>query len=155
MIAIIVAMTPNRVIGNNGVIPWKISGEQKQFKELTTGKTVVFGRKAFEEIGRPLPNRNTILVSSQLKIETDSCSTISNLETFLENTTDDIYIAGGAGIYKTALPYTDVMYLTIVSVDVEGDVLFPEINPDDWNWEKQEETEMFTRYKATRKENKK
>lgn len=152
MIAIIVAMTPNRVIGNKGVIPWKISGEQKQFKDLTTGQTVVFGRKAFEEIGKPLPNRKTILVSSQLKIETDNCSTISNLETFLENTTDDIYIAGGAGIYKTALPYTDVMYLTIVNVDIEGDVLFPEINPDEWYWEKQEETEMFTRYKATRKD---
>ncbi len=152
MIAIIVAMTPNRVIGNKGVIPWKISGEQKQFKDLTTGQTVVFGRKAFEEIGKPLPNRKTILVSSQLKIETDNCSTISNLETFLEKTTDDIYIAGGAGIYKAALPYTDVMYLTIVNVDVDGDVLFPEINPDEWYWEKQEETEMFTRYKATRKD---
>jgi dihydrofolate reductase/dihydrofolate reductase (trimethoprim resistance protein) len=111
MIAIIVAMTKDRVIGKDGIIPWKIKGEQKQFKELTTGKTVVFGRKAFEEIGRPLPNRKTVLVSSTLKIESETCITISNLEEYLINTKKDIYIAGGAGIYKAALPYTDVIFI--------------------------------------------
>lgn len=150
MIAIIVAMTKDRVIGKNGVIPWKISGEQQQFRKLTTGNTIVMGRKAFEEIGKPLPNRNTVLVSSKLKIETELCTTISDLDEFLKNTTKDLYIAGGAGIYKAALPYADVIYLTIVNVDTDGDVFFPEINMDDWNTEIIEVAESFTRYKLTR-----
>lgn len=152
MIAIIVAMTPNRVIGKNGQIPWKISGEQKQFKELTTGQTVVWGRKAFDEIGKPLPNRKTILVSSTKKIETENCTTISNLEDLLKNNTGDLYIAGGAGIYKTALPYTDIIYLTIVNIKTDGDVYFPEIYMNEWNCEILETSEMFTRYKLTRKQ---
>ena len=151
MIAIIVAMTQDRVIGKNGEIPWKIKGEQKQFKELTTGKTVVFGRKAFDEIGKPLPNRKTILVSSTKKVESENCTTISNLEEFLKNNNEELYIAGGAGIYKVALPYTDVIYLTIVNVNTDGDVYFPEFNKDDWNWSILEEAEMFTRYKLTHK----
>jgi dihydrofolate reductase len=151
MIAIIVAMTTDNVIGANGKIPWKIAGEQKQFRELTTGKLVVFGRKAFEEIGKPLPNRRTILVSSQLKIETEDCTTISNLENFLENVKEDVYIAGGAGIYKAALPYVDIIYLTIVNITVAGDVFFPELDCHEWHCETIEKTEMFTRYKLTRK----
>ena len=70
MISLIVAVAKNNVIGNNGVIPWKIRGEQKRFKELTTGKTIIIGRKAFEEIGKPLPNRKTILISNTQKIKT-------------------------------------------------------------------------------------
>ena len=151
MISIIVAMTKDHVIGKNGEIPWKIKGEQKQFKELTTGKTVVFGRKAFDEIGKPLPNRKTILVSSTKKVETENCTTISNLEEYLKNNTDELYIAGGTGVYKTALPYTDIIYLTIVNIETDGDVYFPEFNKNDWNWEKIEETELFTRYKLIRK----
>jgi dihydrofolate reductase len=151
MIAIIVAMTPNRVIGKNGQIPWKIPGEQKQFKELTTGQTVVFGRKAFDEIGKPLPNRKTILVSSTKKVKTENCTTILNLEDFLKNNTEDIYIAGGAGIYQAALPYTDVIYLTIVNVDADGDVYFPEIHIQEWECAVIETAEMFTRYKLIRR----
>jgi len=64
MISLIVAVAKNNVIGNNGIIPWKIKGEQKRFKELTTGKTIIMGRKAFEEIGKQLPNRKTILISN-------------------------------------------------------------------------------------------
>ena len=150
MIAMIVAMTKNRIIGKNGQIPWKIKGEQKQFKELTTGQTVVFGRKAFEEIGKPLPNRKTILVSSKMKLEAENCTTISNLDEYLKQVKEDLYIAGGAGVYKTALPYTDVIYLTIVNVETDGDVYFPEINKDDWNWAVLETTDMFTRYKLTK-----
>ena len=149
MIAIIVAMTKDRVIGKDGIIPWKIKGEQKQFKELTTGQTVVFGRKAFEEIGRPLPNRKTVLVSSTLKIESENCKTISNLDEYLMNINEDIYIAGGAGIYNAALPYTDIIYLTIVNVETDGNVYFPELD-EDWIWEIVEKQEMFTRYRLTR-----
>lgn len=152
MVAIIVAMTPENVIGKNGEIPWKIKGEQKQFKELTTGKTVVFGRKAFEEIGKPLPNRKTILVSSKIKIETENCTTISDFDEYLKNNTEDLYIAGGAGIYKTALPYTDIIYLTIVNINTDGDTFFPKINEEDWVWEVIETADLFVRYKLTKRQ---
>ncbi len=152
MIAIIVAMTPNHVIGKNGEIPWKIKGEQKQFKELTTGNTVVFGRKAFEEIGKPLPNRKTILVSSTIQVETENCTTISDFEEYLRNNIDDLYIAGGAGIYKAALPYADIIYLTIVNVETDGDTYFPNFNKDEWVWEVIETTDLFVRYKLTKKQ---
>ena len=150
MIAIIVAMTKDGVIGNNGQIPWYIPGEQKQFRDLTIGHKVVFGRKAFEEIGHPLPNRKTILVSSTRKIETDNCTTISDLDKYLKNNTADLYIAGGAGIYKAALPYADVIYLTIVNVETDGDVYFPPFNHKEWTWDFLEATSMFTRYKLTK-----
>jgi dihydrofolate reductase len=73
MISIIVAMSKNQVIGNQGVIPWRIKGEQKRFKELTTGNTVIMGKRSFDEIGRPLPNRNTIVVSSTANYEYENC----------------------------------------------------------------------------------
>lgn len=69
MIALIVAYARNRVIGNKGCIPWKIKGEQRKFKELTTGNVVIMGRRTYEEIGRPLPNRKTIVVSSTMKFD--------------------------------------------------------------------------------------
>lgn len=150
MIAIIVAMTPNGVIGKDGKIPWVIPGEQKQFKALTTGNTVVFGRKAFEEIGHPLPNRQTILVSSTKKVETENCTTISDLNDLLKNNTKDLYIAGGAGIYQAALSYADIIYLTIVNIEADGDVYFPQFKHNEWHWEIVETTSMFTRYKLTK-----
>lgn len=79
MISLIVAVTKNNVIGNNGIIPWKIKGEQKRFKELTIGKTIIIGRKSFEEIGKPLPNRKTILISNTQRIESEICTTVNSL----------------------------------------------------------------------------
>ena len=69
MVSIIVAITKNRVIGNEGKIPWRIKGEQKRFRELTTGNVLIMGRKSYEEIGHPLPNRKTILISNTIKVE--------------------------------------------------------------------------------------
>ena len=126
MVALIVAYSKNRVIGNNGCIPWKIKGEQKRFKELTTGNTVIMGRKSYEEIGKPLPNRTTIVVSKTKKIESESCYTVRSLQEALEKAAgSDIYISGGAGIYKEALPLVDKMYVTEVELEVEGDTIFP------------------------------
>ena len=134
MIGLIVARSKNNVIGKNGEIPWKIKGEQKQFKELTTGKTVVFGRKAFDEIGKPLPNRKTILVSSTKKIETENCTTISNLEEYLKNNTEDLYIAGGYRLFEEVIPFVDKMYITEVDIVVEeGDVFFPEFDKNEFD----------------------
>ena len=113
MIGLIVARSKNNVIGKNGQIPWRIKGEQKQFKELTTGNVVVMGRKSYEEIGHPLPNRKTIVVSRTKKYEGENLATASSVEEAIKMAGDEkVYISGGYGLYKEAIPYVDVMYIT-------------------------------------------
>ena len=127
MIGLIVARSKNNVIGRNGEIPWKIKGEQKFFKELTIGNIVVMGRKSYEEIGHPLPNRQNIIVSKTMKYEGENLITVSSLaEALALSDNSNIYIAGGYGVYKEAIPFVDVMYITEVDMNIEdGDVFFP------------------------------
>lgn len=126
MIALIVAFAKNQVIGNKGCIPWKIKGEQKRFKELTTGNVVVMGRRSYEEIGKPLPNRTTIVVSRTKKFEGENCYTVSSLREALELANDrDVYISGGARLYEEALPIVEKMYITEIDCEIEGDTYFP------------------------------
>jgi dihydrofolate reductase (trimethoprim resistance protein) len=134
MVSLIVAISKNNVIGNNGIMPWKIKGEQKRFKELTTGKTIIVGRKSFQEIGKPLPNRKTIIISTTENIVADNCTTVKSLlEAFnLAKDEEEIFIAGGGQVYKEALPYADKIYITIIDKIVEGNVYFPEINKEDF-----------------------
>ena len=135
MIGLIVARSKNNVIGRNGQIPWRIKGEQKQFKELTTGNVVVMGRRSYEEIGKPLPNRKNIVVSSTKKFEGENLVTVSSLKEALEEAGDrDVFISGGYGLFREALPLVDVMYVTEVDVVVEdGDVFFPEFDPAEFD----------------------
>ncbi len=134
MISIIVAVAKNNVIGNKGTMPWKIKGEQRRFKELTTGHTIIVGRKTFEAEGKPLPNRKTIVVSKAKNIECENCVTVKSLNEALELAKDEkeIFIAGGGEIYRQVLPMTDRIYLTIIDKVIEGDVYFPEINEDEF-----------------------
>ena len=135
MIGLIVARSKNNVIGRNGEIPWKIKGEQKFFKELTTGNIVVMGRKSYEEIGHPLPNRQNIIVSKTMKYEGENLITVSSLaEALALADNSNIYIAGGYGLYKEAIPFVDVMYITEVDMNIEdGDVFFPEFDVNDFD----------------------
>ena len=137
MISLIVARSKNNVIGKDGNIPWKIKGEQKQFKELTTNNIVIMGRKSYEEIGHPLPNRFNIVVSSTVNYEAENLITVKTLKEALEYTNGkDIYVAGGYGIFKEAIPYVDKMYITEVDMEVEnGDVFFPEFNEEEFDIE--------------------
>ena len=130
MIGLIVARSKNNVIGKNGEIPWKIKGEQKQLRELTTGNVVIMGRKSYEEIGHPLPNRRNIIVSGTKKFEGENLETVSSLQEAITAAGDaDIYVAGGYGLFKEALPFVDKMYITEVDMIVEnGDVFFPEFD---------------------------
>lgn len=103
MVGLIVARSTNNVIGKNGQIPWKIKGEQRQFKELTTGNIVVMGRKSYEEIGHPLPNRKTIVVSKSKRFEAENLTTVSSIKEAIKMAgNQDIYIAGGYCLYKEA-----------------------------------------------------
>ncbi|MGN0352054.1 MAG: dihydrofolate reductase [Roseburia sp.] len=135
MVGLIVARSKNNVIGKNGEIPWKIKGEQKQFRELTTGNVVVMGRKSYEEIGHPLPNRKTIVVSRSKKYTGDNLVTASSLQEAIEVAGDEkIYIAGGYGLYKESISLVDKMYITEVDLMIDdGDVFFPEFNVNDFD----------------------
>jgi dihydrofolate reductase len=156
MIGLIVARSQNNVIGKNGQIPWRIKGEQKQFKELTTGNVVVMGRKSYEEIGHPLPNRKTIVVSRTKQYEGENLATASSVKEAIEMAGDqNVYISGGYGLYKEAIPFVDVMYITEVQTVVEdGDVFFPEFDENDFEKEEGEtggEEIKFIRTTYTRK----
>ncbi|MCR4899900.1 MAG: dihydrofolate reductase [Treponema sp.] len=134
MIGLIAARSKNNVIGKNGHIPWKIQGEQKQFKELTTGNVVIMGRKSYEEIGHPLPDRTTIVVSKTCNFTGENLKTARSVKAALElakteHPDQDIYFAGGYNIYKEALPYVEIMYITEVELTVpDGDTFFPEFD---------------------------
>ena len=119
MIALIVALAKNHVIGNNGYIPWKIKGEQKRFKDLTTGNVVIMGRRSFEEIGRPLPNRIIIVVSSTKEYTGENCFTVRSLQEAIELAGNkDVFISGGARLYEEALPMVEKMYITEIDKKV-------------------------------------
>lgn len=136
MIGLIVAYAQNNVIGNNGIIPWKIPGEQKRFKELTTGNVVIMGLRSFEEIGNPLPNRLTIVITRTKNFDSENCITASSLPEALRIAGDrDIYISGGALLYKEALPLVDKLYITEINLEIQGDTFFPDFNKQDFTKE--------------------
>jgi dihydrofolate reductase len=130
MVKIIVAMSKNRVIGNNNELIWKLSSDLKRFKELTTGHPVVMGRKTYESIGRPLPNRRNIIITRNSEYEVEGCEVVSSLEEALLLTNNDCFIIGGGEIYKQSLELADKIYLTLVHKDFEGDTQFPELSKE-------------------------
>ena len=135
MIGLIVARSKNNVIGKNGQIPWKIKGEQKQFRELTTGNAVIMGRKSYEEIGRPLPNRMNIVVSRSANFTGENLVTVSSLQEAIEAAGDvDVYVAGGYGLFLEAISMVDKMYITEIDIEIEdGDVFFPEFDKSNFD----------------------
>lgn len=136
MIALIVAYSKNRVIGNKGCIPWKIKGEQQRFKELTTGNIVIMGRRSYEEIGYPLPNRDIIVISNTRSFEAENCTTAASLAQALEIAgSRDVYISGGAGLYEEAISIVDKMYITEIDDVIEGDTCFPDFNEEEFTKE--------------------
>jgi dihydrofolate reductase len=124
----IAAMSLNRVIGNGNQLPWRLPEDFKWFKQMTTGQIIVMGRKTFESIGRPLPNRTTIVLSRSRK-EIPGVQTAPDLATVSQSFADpdarQIFICGGAQVYEQALPMCTDLYLTLVNRVVEGDAFFP------------------------------
>lgn len=130
VIEMVAAQSENGVIGNNLEIPWRVAGEQKLFKEITMGGTLVMGRKTFESIGRPLPGRNTIIVSRS-GFSAAGCATATSLEEAIKQSgayQAPVYIVGGGEIYRQALPLADGIHLTTIHTVAEGNVTFPEFN---------------------------
>ena len=124
----IAAMSENRVIGNGNKIPWHLPEDFKWFKKMTTGQIIVMGRKTFESIGKPLPNRTTIVLS-RTNFQYPGVQTISHLNEIERVISDvagrQVFICGGAQIYEQTLPLCSDLFLTFVKRTVEGDALFP------------------------------
>lgn len=122
----IAAMAENRVIGNAGAIPWHLADDFKWFKKTTMGHTLLMGRKTFESIGRPLPGRQTVILSRSdySAPETITIQDSGSIESVAEHS--HIWVAGGAEIYKLMLPRCKDLYLTRVHLKPEGDTFFPE-----------------------------
>jgi dihydrofolate reductase len=128
MIAI-AAMTPSRVIGRGSQIPWRIPGEQKRFKEVTMGHPILMGSRTFESIGRPLPGRQNLVVSRTRSWP--GVEIIRDLSQFdPEGYSAEVYVIGGAEIYRQLLDRCRELLITRLKTDYEGDVYFPEFEPE-------------------------
>ncbi|WP_054740018.1 dihydrofolate reductase [Cellulosilyticum ruminicola] len=127
MINIIVATSKNNQIGINNQLPWHISEDLKYFRTITSGKTVLMGRKTFESIGRPLPNRKNIVLTRDSNFAPEGVSVVHSLDEALEicKTEEEIFIIGGGEIYSLFLPYADYLYITLVDKVINGDTDFP------------------------------
>ena len=131
---IIAAMDRNLVIGNNGSIPWRLSGDMKHFKNTTSGCPIIMGRKTWDTIGRPLPDRRNIVITRNEDFVADGVEVVHNFVDAVELVKNEecSYVIGGAEIYKLAFEYADEMILTHVDAEVDGDVKFPPFSIGKW-----------------------
>jgi len=133
MNAIVVAIAKNNVIGSNNTLPWYLPADLKRFKAITSGHTVVMGRKTFDSIvariGKPLPDRQSIVITRQTDFAYPGVTTLNNIADLAD---DNNYILGGAEIYFLLLPKTDRLYITEVDAEIDGDVYFPKIEMSQW-----------------------
>lgn len=135
MINIVVAKASNNVIGAKNDLIWHLPNDLKHFKSITSGHPIIMGRKTFESLGRPLPNRTNIVVTRDQNWNTEGIEIASSLPKAIEvakKIDDDIYILGGGNIYKQAMEFTDVLYITEVHHEFDGETYFPEIDLDEW-----------------------
>ena len=140
MIKIIVAISKNRVIGDSNKLIWHLPADLKRFKEVTGGHPIVMGRKTYQSIGRPLPNRRNIIITRDENYEVDGCEVVNSIEEALLLTNSDCFIIGGGEIYKQTLHIATQIYLTQVDEEFDGDTTFPEL-PTHWYVSKKEDFE--------------
>ncbi|MDQ3098519.1 MAG: dihydrofolate reductase [bacterium] len=130
IISAIAAIDENRGIAKNGKIPWRISDDMKHFKEITTGHVVIMGRKTYQTIGNPLPNRTNIIVTRNPEFNAPGCIVTHTVEAAIQKAQqiepEEIFIIGGAEIYTEALPGTHKLYLTIIEDSFNCDTFFPQ-----------------------------
>lgn len=134
IISIIVAMDRNGVIGKDGTLPWHLSSDLQHFKKITMGKPIVMGRKTHESIGRPLPGRENVVVTSDREYQAPGCTVLNSIECVFAKFSqiDEIMIMGGADLYKQLLDRANRIYLTEVHAELAGDTYFPEFDRESW-----------------------
>ena len=143
MINIIVATAQNGVIGDKNSLLWHIREDMVHFRTLTSSHPVIMGRKTFDSIGRPLPKRENVVITRDTNLTIEGCRVVHSLEQALAlfDKQEDIFIIGGAQIYKQALPLADRIYLTVVYRDYCGDTSFPDFDRNEWTEVSREEFE--------------
>ena len=145
MLSIIVAKASNDVIGGDNKLLWHISDDLKRFKEITSGHTIIMGRKTFESLPKALPNRHHIVITrdKNFKVNSSQVEVVNDINSIVnrfENSKEEVFVIGGGEIYKALLPNSDKIYLTRVYKDFTGDTKFPEINFEDWFIDYESET---------------
>ena len=131
--SIIVAIARNHAIGKNNKLLWHLPNDLKHFKDVTTGHTVIMGRKTYDSVGRPLPKRRNIIVTRQA-ISIEGCEVVNSIDAALAlcANEEEVFIVGGAEIYRQSLHLVNRIYLTIVHQSFDADSYFPEIDPNEW-----------------------
>ena len=133
-ISIIVAISENNAIGKDNQLLWHLPADLKHFKAITSGHPIIMGRKTYESIGKPLPNRRNIIITRQKGLEIPGAEVVNSIPNALSlcSTTDEVFIIGGAEIYKSALTFTNRIYLTTIHQHYEADAFFPTLVNEDW-----------------------
>lgn len=142
MLSIIVAVAENNIIGKNNGLIWHLPEDLKRFKQLTTGKTIIMGRKTFESLGRLLPNRKHVVLTKDSKLEIEDemlevVHDIKELDKYIQSE-EECFVIGGGVIYQLLLPVCQKLYITKIQKSFEGDTYFPKINLDEWEIVQQE-----------------
>lgn len=135
MISFIWAMDKNRVIGKDNQLPWHLPEDLKFFKKSTMGHPVAMGRKTHESIGRPLPGRENIIITRNEQYESENCTVFHSAEEFVDfckKKDEEVFVIGGAEIFRQLFPYADKLYLTVINEEFEGDTFFPEFDLGGW-----------------------
>lgn len=128
----VVAYSANHVIGEGNQLPWHLPNDFKHFKDLTLNQTVLMGRKTYESIGRPLPNREMIVLTRNSDFHSDYAKVIHSLDELFP-LQKDLYVIGGGEIFKMMLPDADIIYATEVKTHIKGDAIFPELSTAEWH----------------------
>lgn len=134
-ISLIAAMAKNRVIGEQGGMPWHLPAELKYFMHNTIGKPVLFGRTTYENLPRkPLPKRDNLILTRDMSYQAPGAIVVHSLNEAIEKTdgAPELMIAGGATVYELAMPHAERMYLTLIDADVNGDTYFPSWDESEW-----------------------
>ena len=134
IISIIVAMAKNRIIGINNTLPWHLPEDLKRFRALTTGHHIIMGRKTYESLGRLLPGRTTVIVTRNKAYKLEGALIAHSLQHAIKLCLgdDEIFLIGGAELYKDGLKLADRLYVTDVDLDVVGDAFFPVFDLNEW-----------------------
>jgi len=137
IISLIAAVSENGVIGHENRLPWKLSSDLKRFKYFTKGKAVIMGRKTFESIGEPLPERINMILSRKSDYKPSKTLVFPGISEALnfaaDNGLDEVFVIGGADVYEQTIGLADRVYLTRVHTKVDGDAHFPEIDMEEWD----------------------
>ena len=134
MISLLVAMDRNRLIGKDNDLPWHLPADLAYFKRITMGHPIIMGRKTHQSIGRVLPGRENIILTRNPDYLAEGCKVIHSIEEIIamNNPSEELFIIGGAEIFKEILPFSDRLYITEIDEAFTGDTFFPEFSTNEW-----------------------